>query len=243
MELGVGKLVTRLKLTVVFASFLNRVVGEMNHAVRRIFEIILATTRPQVAILVPVALQVSIIRRRQGEASNIELAIFVQQGLLDVFLDDVTAFVTVDLLGLNQRLDVVQITAHLDAATPVSVFAWLYNPEGATVLGVLLQRLVTLRVVESFNKFLKFTIGLTLTDVKRQRQVVEGILASGFIVNLHVVVNGLLVGQMEVAFLVIGRRHVVTRDVLFLLLLLIIVLLAFSCIRAGPDLVQSLGPT
>ena len=101
----------------------------MNHAVRRILEIILATARPQVAILVPVALQVSIICRHQREASNIELAIFVKQGLLDVFLDDVTAFVTVDLLGLNERLDVVEVTTHLDAAAPVRVLARLHNPE------------------------------------------------------------------------------------------------------------------
>lgn len=74
----------------------------------------------------------------------------------------------------------------------------------------------------------------------RQRQVVEGILARGFIVDLHVVVDGLLIGQMEVAFLVIGGCHVVARNVLLLLLLLVIVLLAFSSIRAGPNLVQHL---
>lgn len=165
----------------------------MDHAIGRVLQIILATGSPQVAVLVPVALQVSIIRARQREAPNVELAILVQQGLLDVFLNDVTAFVTVDLLRLNQRLDVVEVATDLNAAAPVRVLTRLHDPEGVAVLGVFLQRFVILRVVETLHELLKLTVGLTLPNMKSQGQVVEGVLASRFIVDLHVVVNGLLV--------------------------------------------------
>ena len=165
----------------------------MDHAIGRVLQIILATGSPQVAVLVPVALQVSIIRARQREAPNVELAILVKQGLLDVFLNDVTAFVTVDLLRLNQRLDVVEVATDLNATAPVRVLARLHNPERVAILGVFLQRFVILRVVETLHEFLKLTVGLTLPNMKSQGQVVEGVLASRFIVDLHVVVNGLLV--------------------------------------------------
>ena len=47
-----------------------------------------------------------------------------------------------------------------------------------------------------------------------QRQVVKCGLAHCVIKHLHVVVDGLLVGQVEIIFHVVGRAHTMTRYVL-----------------------------
>jgi len=51
--------------------------------------------------------------------------------------------------------------------------------------------------------------------VVSQGKVVEGALLSAFIIDLHVVVNGLFVGQVKVVLLVVGCAVGVTRYVLF----------------------------
>ena len=48
-----------------------------------------------------------------------------------------------------------------------------------------------------------------------QGKVVEGALLSAFIIDLHVVVNGLFVGQVKVVLLVVGCAVGVTRYVFF----------------------------
>ena len=45
---------------------------------------------------------------------------------------------TIDLLGLDQRLNMVQIATHLDAAASVGVLPWFHNPERVTILEILL---------------------------------------------------------------------------------------------------------
>ena len=54
-----------------------------------------------------------------------------------------------------------------------------------------------------------------------QWQIVEGVLAQALVVDLHVVVDSLLVTKMEVVFLMIRRDHVMAGVVLFLLFLFI----------------------
>jgi hypothetical protein len=95
-------LVAGLKLTVIFTLFLHSIVRQVDHAVCRVFHVVLAAASPQVAIYVPVALQVTVDGRGQCVAADIELSVLVEQGSLDVFLNDVAAFVPVDLLGLHQ---------------------------------------------------------------------------------------------------------------------------------------------
>ena len=73
----------------------------MDHAIRRVFDVVLSTTRPQVTISVPVALEVAIYGRCQCEAPDVELAIFVQERPLNVFLDNVATFVPLHVLCLD----------------------------------------------------------------------------------------------------------------------------------------------
>ena len=81
--------------------------------------------------------------------------------------------------------------------------------------------------------------------MESQRKLIERIDAAGLIVDLHIVVDGLLVAQVEVVFLMVRRDAVVTRQILlFLLLLVILVVLVvpFASIRVQPDLLQGLVP-
>ena len=214
----------------------------MNHAIRRVFQVVLAATRPQIPVCVPVRLQVAVDRSAEGVAPDVELPILVQERLLNVFLNDVAAPMAVDLLRLDQTLDVLQVATDLDSAATIRILAWLHDPELVSVLGVLAKHLVVLRVVVCLLELEEFAICFALLDVESQRYPVERILSHGLVIDLHVVVDGLFVAQMEVVLLMVRRDHVVTRVVLFLLLLLIVIVLAFTIVgvRSSSDLLQGL---
>ena len=71
-------LISRFKATVILASLLHGVVREVDHAVCRVFHIVLSAAGAQIAVLIPVALQVAIDGRGQGIAANVELAVLVE---------------------------------------------------------------------------------------------------------------------------------------------------------------------
>ena len=79
----------------------------MNHAVRCVLEVVLSATCTKVSVGVPVSLQVAIHCCGHSIASNIELSALIKKRLLNIFLDDITASMTVNLLCLNKRSDVI----------------------------------------------------------------------------------------------------------------------------------------
>jgi len=181
----------------------------VNQAVVRILDIILATTRAQVALCVKVGLKVAVRSGGHGVHANVELAAFVKKGFLEVLLNYVRAFSSVDHSLVNKGPNLIQIPAHLDATATVRVLARLNYPEAITKVRVLGQHSVAVRVVENFLEAHKLLIHITFFDMKRQRQIIKRVLAQGFVVALHVVVNCLLVRQVEVVFLVVARDYMV----------------------------------
>ena len=139
----------------------------MNHSVGRVLDVVLAAARPQVAVLVPVALQVSVDRSCHSVAANVEFTILVEKGSLNVLLDDVAALVAVHLLCLDQLLDVVEVTADLDTTASVGVLARLDDPKIVAVAGILLKNFVVRGVVVRLNKLQELSIALTLLNVIR----------------------------------------------------------------------------
>jgi hypothetical protein len=67
----------------------------MNHPVFVILRCVLSGTSPQVALLVPVALEVAVDGGGESEASDVELAVLVEEGLFNVFLNDVGSFLAI----------------------------------------------------------------------------------------------------------------------------------------------------
>ena len=114
---------------------MNCVIGEMHISVGAVLETKLAAAGPEVALSVPVALQVAIDGAHKGEAADVELPALVQERLLDVLLDYVTPFDAVDIRIGHQTLYLVQITAHLDAKASVGVLSRLDDPEVPPELG------------------------------------------------------------------------------------------------------------
>ena len=70
-------LISRFKFSVVITFFLNCVVREMDHPVLVILRRVLSGASPQVAILVPVTLEVAINGVCECVASNVKLAILI----------------------------------------------------------------------------------------------------------------------------------------------------------------------
>lgn len=165
MELGVGKLVSRFEAAIIFALFLYCVIGQMNHAVRCILDVVLSTTGSEISVLIPVGLQVSVDRGRKEETTDVKLSIFIQQRLLNILLYDVTASMAVNLLRLYQRLNVVEVTTDLDATASVGVLTRLDNPERVTILWILLESVVVAWVVKGLSKFVEFTIIFTFFNM------------------------------------------------------------------------------
>ena len=92
LELGVGQLVARFKLSVVFCLLLNCVVRQMHHSIAQIGERELTTARSKVSLLVVVGLEVAVLGRGHAEGANVELASMDQQRVVNVLLDDACAF-------------------------------------------------------------------------------------------------------------------------------------------------------
>ena len=80
-------------------------------------------------------------------------------------MDDIAALVPIHLLGLDEGADMVKISADLDAAPAVSVLTRLNDPERGAILGILLQHVVLIGIIVSFDEFLEFSIALTLLYV------------------------------------------------------------------------------
>ena len=84
-------------------------------------------------------MEVPINCRRQSVTANVELTILVKEWFLDVFLDYIGSLLAVYLGIIYDRLNVVDITADLDACAPVCVLTRLNNPHSVTVFGVFNQ--------------------------------------------------------------------------------------------------------
>jgi hypothetical protein len=167
--------------------------------------------------------------RGHGVHADVELPTLVEQGLLEVLLNNVGALTAVDGCAINDLLDLIQIAAHCNPAATVCIFAWLHNPEAVAEVRVLGKNWVLIWVVENVHETLKLLVRVTFFDVKRQRQIIKRVLTKRFVVALHIVVDGLLVAQVEVVFLMVVRDKTV-RSVVFGLGLLFILLAAVCTI-------------
>ena len=54
----------------------------------------------------------------------------------------------------------VEISAHLDTTTSISILTRLNDPERGSVLRILLKDVVLIRIIVSFDEFLEFSVTL-----------------------------------------------------------------------------------
>ena len=91
LEISIRKLVARLKFSVIFSLFLNRVIRQVHQFIGEVFGVVLAAGGSEVALLVKIAFQVSIDAGDYGERPYVELAFVDQERVLDVLLNDESA--------------------------------------------------------------------------------------------------------------------------------------------------------
>ena len=107
----------------------------MDESVGHILERELSAACPEIAIGIPIALQVAVDCAHHCECPDVELPVLVQQRLLDVLLDYVGPPVAIYIDILDQALDVVELLAHLYATTSVCVLTWFNYPQALAKLG------------------------------------------------------------------------------------------------------------
>lgn len=188
----------------------------MNELRSEVFDIVLATSSSQIAILIEVPLHVAIHAGDQGVKPDVKLPALVEQRPFTVLLNYVTALLAVNDVVANDLSDLRQVLANCDAAAPVCVLAGFYNPEALAHGRVIGQAVRLLGIVVHVLELGERAVRKTLANMVRQRDELERLLPSCLVVNFHVVVNGLFVRQMEVVLHVVCCPHVVRSDVLFL---------------------------
>lgn len=74
---------------------------------------------PQIPILIPITLQVTIDGAHQGEATNIKLSVFVEQWFFDIFLNYIASTIRITISNSDEVLNVLKITTYLDATSSI----------------------------------------------------------------------------------------------------------------------------
>lgn len=194
----VADFVAFLVFAVVGQILLDCIVGKMDPAVAAVKRV-LARCGTDIAVFIPITLDDSLGASHHDVVSEVEFAFEVEEGTLDVGLDDVGAETTVgvSISLLQNGFDFLESQAHLDAVTPVAVFSRFNNPSVVLLLLPLL-----LRLADFLGPFVvipqKLEISLifkSLPDMKSQRQVIEHILLLLPIVVGHCIEEGLFVAE------------------------------------------------
>lgn len=196
----------------------------MDHSIFVVLGAVLPRAGPQIPVLVPVALEVAVHSCCQRVGPDVELAIFVQEGLFDVLLDNVRSFLAVYLGIINDALNMVQVSADLDPSASVCVLTWLDDPHRVAIPGILCKLRLRPGVLVNFDEFLEFSIVFAFLDVESEGHVVKWIEPLRLVKYLHIVEYGLLVAQMEVVLLVVRGHQMVVGMVLFLFIFLFLFL-------------------
>lgn len=128
LEVGIWKLVARFKLAIVIALFLNSIIRQVNEPISYVLQIEVFAACAQVAIAVPVPLQVTVNRRHQRVAADVKLAVLVEQRPLDILLNNIRSLLPIEIRIWYDFFNLRKLSANLDAAAPIRVLARLDYP-------------------------------------------------------------------------------------------------------------------
>ena len=134
LELGVAQLVAGLELSVVIKLLLDCIVGQVHIPIRHVLQREFTAGGTQVAFAVPVALQVTIYATHEGETTDVEFPVFVQERLLDVLLYNIASSIAINISVLHQAFDMLKIFTDLNATASVCVLARLDDPQALSKL-------------------------------------------------------------------------------------------------------------
>lgn len=180
----------------------------MDHPVLHIFQVEVLAARPEVALVVPVALQVSVDCRHHCEAADVKLPVLIEQWLLNVLLNYVGPLLPIDGCVRDDVPYLGQVFADLNATATVRVLARLHDPDRFPQF---VQVAVwTHLILEDLYKLQELFVARAFFDVVLERQHFEPVLADGIVVRLHVVVDRFFVAEVEIVLHMVVGQHTVT---------------------------------
>ena len=122
-----GQLVTRLETAVLVWFLLDGVVRQVDQLVAQIVVDEDSRRCPQISVIVRVALQLVVGECEHAEAADIELALVVERGPLDVLLHDEGPLLVIVALA-QDAFDFLEGGTDGDAIAAISIFTGLDNP-------------------------------------------------------------------------------------------------------------------
>jgi len=128
----------------------------MHQPVGYVLHAVLLARGSQIAVLIPVGLQVIIDGGGHDEAPDIELPILVQQRSFNILLDDVGSLLASVLVVGADALDMGQVSAYVDTTASVGILARLYNPHFLAHLGVPYDVRAAIRIVINGSEAFEF---------------------------------------------------------------------------------------
>jgi hypothetical protein len=152
----------------------------MHEFVGRILNREFSTTRPQISVLIPISLQISIYCAHQSVCSYVKLSHFVKQRLLYVLLHNKRSLVSVDIRVLHHPLYLVQVLAHLNTEPSVCVLSWLHYPQSLAEFGHFIKYGSFIWILTFMVELLEFEelrIIESFLDMEGQGKVLEVVLA------------------------------------------------------------------
>lgn len=173
MEGFVAEFILVLKFSIVVTVLLNCIIGQVNERVFTVLECKLVTTRPDVALFIPEAFYLLFYSHQQHVTSDVKFPLIIQEGLFDIFLQDISPYRFLILSCLAyyafDRLDGIMDS---NTIASVRIFPWFENPY---ILG---GRILLFNLVEMAYEGGPGFIG-EAGDVKGQGEVLEDVLCLG----------------------------------------------------------------
>lgn len=151
----------------------------MDVPIGHIFEGELPAGGSEIPLLIPIALKVAIDGAHEGETTDIELPILIQQWLFYILLYNERSLIPIDIGVLDKSLDLLQVFTDLDSTPPVGVLTRLNDPQALSELGDRVQDrsfAAFTQVSKELFKFQKLGIVEPLFDVEGEWQVLVVVL-------------------------------------------------------------------
>ena len=165
----------------------------MNQSILHVLHIVFSACCAQVAVIVEIALDISIYAGGHREKANIKLSALVQERPLTILLDDKRPFLAVYHIVLNDCLNLRKFAANSDSTASIGILAWFHNPELFSHSGEPMQGVALLWVIVTIFEFVEGMVCYAFFDVKSQRHIIEWTLPNSLVIDFHIVVDGLLV--------------------------------------------------
>ena len=144
-----AQLISVLELAKLVSLLLNCIVCQMNERVSDVVECVLTTARPDVPVLIAVALKTAIDARAEAKAAEVKLALMHEQRVVNVLLNYKCAVAIFFQGPPNNLLNFAQSLHDSDALPAIRILTRLDDPgvlRSTMLLANLLDRILVIRV-------------------------------------------------------------------------------------------------